>query len=75
LTAGGAEAMGTAGAGDPILLLHGQPGSARDWDGVVERVGSRATVLAIDRPGWDRRTRAAGLDGNADAGDDRHGNP
>jgi pimeloyl-ACP methyl ester carboxylesterase len=50
-----------------VLLLHGQPGSATDWDGVVARVGGDADVLAIDRPGWDGRSRALGLPGNAAA--------
>lgn len=39
-----------------VLLLHGQPGSAHDWDLVVDAIGDRAPVLAIDRPGWDGRT-------------------
>ncbi len=52
---------------DPILLLHGQPGSARDWDGVTAAIGRRAEVIAIDRPGWDGRSRASDLRGNASA--------
>ena len=36
-----------------VLLLHGQPGSAADWDGVADLLHGRADVLAIDRPGWD----------------------
>jgi pimeloyl-ACP methyl ester carboxylesterase len=50
-----------------VLLLHGQPGGARDWDRVVEALGTRARAIAIDRPGWDATSRASGLDGNADA--------
>jgi pimeloyl-ACP methyl ester carboxylesterase len=53
---------------DPILLLHGQPGSARDWDAVRTAIGNRAVTVAIDRPGWDRRSRPADLPGNAEAG-------
>ncbi|HEY2771803.1 MAG TPA: alpha/beta hydrolase [Solirubrobacteraceae bacterium] len=52
---------------DPILLLHGQPGSARDWDGVVATLGPGVETLAIDRPGWDGRREAQGFDGNAEA--------
>jgi pimeloyl-ACP methyl ester carboxylesterase len=52
---------------DTVLLLHGQPGSARDWDRVIDAIGPRAAALAIDRPGWDRRSPATGLEGNADA--------
>lgn len=52
---------------EPILLLHGQPGSARDWDGVVAALGPGVETLAIDRPGWDGRSDARDLDGNAEA--------
>lgn len=51
----------------PVLLLHGQPGSARDWDGVIARLPNGVRTIAIDRPGWDGRSRARDLDGNADA--------
>lgn len=50
-----------------ILLLHGQPGSARDWDRVASELPGQAETVAIDRPGWDGRSRAAGLAGNARA--------
>jgi pimeloyl-ACP methyl ester carboxylesterase len=52
---------------EPVLLLHGQPGGAADWDGVIAALGDRAQPLAIDRPGWDGRTRARDLAGNAAA--------
>lgn len=51
----------------PVLLLHGQPGGAADWDGVVTRLGGRAATVAIDRPGWDGATPAGDLAGNARA--------
>jgi len=50
-----------------VLLLHGQPGSAADWDRVVSGLDGRADVIALDRPGWDRRTRPCDLPGNARA--------
>lgn len=52
-----------------VLLLHGQPGSARDWEPLVAALGSRARALAIDRPGWgDAATApAGGLRHNAEA--------
>jgi pimeloyl-ACP methyl ester carboxylesterase len=53
--------------GAPILLLHGQPGSARDWDPVAAALGPDAAAIAIDRPGWDGRTPPADLEGNAEA--------
>jgi pimeloyl-ACP methyl ester carboxylesterase len=52
---------------DPVLLLHGQPGGARDWYRVVEAIAGRATTIAADRPGWDGRTAATDLAGNARA--------
>jgi pimeloyl-ACP methyl ester carboxylesterase len=47
-----------------VLLLHGQPGSARDWARVVDALGSSVEAIAVDRPGWDGRTPARGLAGN-----------
>lgn len=52
---------------DPVLLLHGQPGSARDWDRVREAIGDRAPTVAIDRPGWNGRAAPSDLEGNAAA--------
>jgi pimeloyl-ACP methyl ester carboxylesterase len=50
-----------------VLLLHGQPGSARDWDQVGTAVQGHVTAVAPDRPGWDGRSRASDLRGNAEA--------
>ncbi len=50
-----------------VLLLHGQPGLARDWDRVVAALPDGWRTLAIDRPGWDGRSRATDLAGNAAA--------
>jgi pimeloyl-ACP methyl ester carboxylesterase len=52
---------------DPVLLLHGQPGGARDWYRVVEAIDGRTTTIAADRPGWDGRSAATDLPGNARA--------
>ncbi|HUE25405.1 MAG TPA: alpha/beta hydrolase [Solirubrobacteraceae bacterium] len=52
---------------DPILLLHGQPGNARDWAAVREAIGTRAVTIAFDRPGWDGRSAPTDLAGNAQA--------
>jgi pimeloyl-ACP methyl ester carboxylesterase len=56
-----------AAGGRTILLLHGQPGTGRDLGALAAAIGDRARVLAIDRPGWDGRTRAGGLQLSADA--------
>ncbi len=50
---------------EPVLLLHGQPGGARDWQAVAAGLGPRA--IAIDRPGWDGSSAPADLAGNARA--------
>jgi pimeloyl-ACP methyl ester carboxylesterase len=52
----------------PVLLLHGQPGSAQDWDAVRDELGDRARTIAIDRPGWDGVSRPGGLAESARAG-------
>ncbi len=52
---------------DPVLLLHGQPGAASDWERLRASLGSEATTIAIDRPGWDARSAASDLAGNATA--------
>jgi pimeloyl-ACP methyl ester carboxylesterase len=50
-----------------VLLLHGQPGTARDWDGVVAALPAGVGAVAIDRPGWNGAGRAGDLAHNAAA--------
>jgi pimeloyl-ACP methyl ester carboxylesterase len=52
---------------DPALLLHGQPGAAADWEPLRVILGDAVPTVAIDRPGWDRRTAVTDLAGNAAA--------
>ena len=52
---------------ETILLLHGQPGAARDWDRVRAAIGGRGRTIAIDRPGWNGRSAPLDLEGNAQA--------
>ena len=53
---------------DPVLLLHGQPGTAADWTHLIGSFSDRGRgVIAIERPGWDRRSAVTGLAGNARA--------
>src|SRR5579872_3329004 len=49
------------------LLLHGQPGAARDWERVQSFVDGRMRMLAIDRPGWRPGSEPTDLAGNAAA--------
>src|SRR6202030_4025190 len=52
---------------DPVVLLHGQPGSARDWRAVLDELPAGLPALAIDRPGWDGSRRAGDLRHHAQA--------
>ena len=57
----------TDGPRDPVLLLHGQPGGASDWDRVRDAIGDRVPTVAIDRPGWNGRAAPSDLEGNVAA--------
>lgn len=51
-----------------VVLLHGQPGTAGDWQWVLPLLEGRYTVVVPDRPGYGRTGGAAtGFAGNADA--------
>lgn len=57
------RAMALGAFPDAVVLLHGQPGSARDWASVVHLLGVAAPatrVLALDRPGWGHSAAAPG---------------
>ncbi len=70
-TAGGQD--GAPGGGelgrrpDPVLLLHGQPGSAGDWEAVISALAGRVQAIAVDRPGWDGVSDPGGVELSADA--------
>lgn len=56
------------GAGPPVVLLHGQPGSRHDWGLVAGRLVEEFLVIVPDRPGYgDTGGRARGFRGNAGA--------
>ena len=49
-----------------LVLLHGQPGSAADWDAVLARLPEPLHAVARDRPGYGASQRqAAGFAANA----------
>ena len=49
-----------------LVLLHGQPGAAEDWDLVIDRLPAQLHAVAVDRPGYGASGRpAAGLTANA----------
>src|SRR5213592_3654497 len=39
------------GAGRPLVLIHGNPGSAQDWTRVFGPLATNHKVIAFDRPG------------------------
>ncbi|HEY3945518.1 MAG TPA: alpha/beta fold hydrolase [Solirubrobacteraceae bacterium] len=49
---------------DAILLLHGQPGSGRDWARVIALLDPDTPALAPDRPGWAEHGAATGIEAN-----------
>lgn len=57
------------GVGSPaVVLLHGQPGTAGDWQRVTPLLTDRYQVVVPDRPGYGRTGgRATGFAGNAHA--------
>jgi pimeloyl-ACP methyl ester carboxylesterase len=51
-----------------LVLLHGQPGTASDWEAVMERLPAQLHAVAVDRPGYGASPRpAAGFTANAQA--------
>jgi pimeloyl-ACP methyl ester carboxylesterase len=57
-----------AGEGPAVVLLHGQPGSHRDWRRVTKRLARTHQVFAVDRSGYGDASResARGFAENAD---------
>lgn len=53
----------------PVLALHGQPGTGRDFAAVGRALAGERRVLAPDRPGWGSRV-AEGAGGFAAGADD-----
>jgi pimeloyl-ACP methyl ester carboxylesterase len=39
------------GAGRPVVLIHGNPGSGQDWTSLFRPLGTHNKVIAFDRPG------------------------
>jgi pimeloyl-ACP methyl ester carboxylesterase len=59
---------GSRGAGQPVLLLHGQPGSASDWAAVTAALEVDHLLIVPDRPGYGLTGgRAGGFSANARA--------
>ena len=48
--------------GDGVLIVHGFPGSSKDWSGVVSRVAERTRVVVPDMLGYGQSDKP--VDGN-----------
>ena len=54
------------GRGDPVLLVHGQPGLGRDWERVAEQLSDHR-LLIVDRPGYGQSgDETLSIEGNAE---------
>ncbi len=51
-TSHGPIAVHDSGTGEPIVLLHANPGSAHDFDAVISALSATNRVLALDFPGY-----------------------
>ena len=49
--AGGNVTYTVAGTGEPLLLIHGLGGNRGTWNGVIDSLATRYTVIAPDLPG------------------------
>jgi uncharacterized protein (TIRG00374 family) len=67
-TSGDPAVAATQPGAHELVLLHGQPGSAADWEAVMERLPAQLHAVAVDRPGYGAsQRRAAGFKANAQA--------
>jgi len=48
---------GPPDATEAVLFVHGNPGSGRDWEGLVRHVGEFARAVAPDMPGFGRASK------------------
>jgi pimeloyl-ACP methyl ester carboxylesterase len=54
---------GPAEATEAVVFLHGNPGSSRDWEPLIGRVGAFARAVALDMPGFGQADKPkAGFD-------------
>ncbi len=53
---------GPEGAAEAVVFVHGNPGSSRDWDDLLERTGAFGRGVALDFPGFGRAQKPADFD-------------
>lgn len=54
-------------ASEAVVFLHGNPGSAADWTGLVEQVGEFSRAVAIELPDFGQTVAAPGFDHKIDS--------
>jgi pimeloyl-ACP methyl ester carboxylesterase len=53
---------GPEGADEAVVCVHGNPGSSRDWEDLLGRIGGFARGVAIDLPGFGRAEKPETFD-------------
>jgi pimeloyl-ACP methyl ester carboxylesterase len=53
---------GPAEATEAVVFVHGNPGSTRDWEGLLVSVGMFARAVAFDMPGFGTADKPAAFD-------------
>jgi len=56
---------GPEGASEAVVLLHGNPGSAADWEAVIPQIAEFGRVVAFDLPGFGNADKPDFLDYSA----------
>ena len=52
--------------GEAVVFLHGVPGSSRDWEDLIPRVGQFVRAVALDMPGFGRADKLVNFDHSVD---------
>ena len=53
---------GPAESEEAVVFVHGNPGSSRDWEDLVRKVGAFGRAIALDMPGFGRADKPEGFD-------------
>jgi pimeloyl-ACP methyl ester carboxylesterase len=54
--------VGPADCSEAMVFVHGNPGSSRDWDNLMRRVGEFGRGVALDMPGFGAADKPARFD-------------
>jgi len=47
---------------EAVVFIHGNPGSADDWRGLLPHAGALGRAVALDMPGYGRADKGRELD-------------